>query len=92
MHILEDAICLTFLSLQFAQFNAAISDEDKMVSPSNPLSQSRQLVLIVLFFQKVVIVRKTWAKMTEAGHSMVVNELSEGMSDELKSIVGRALA
>lgn len=32
MHVLEDAICLTFLALQFAQFNTAISDEDKMVS------------------------------------------------------------
>lgn len=30
--------------------------------------------------------------MSDAGHAMVVDELLEGMSEELKSIVGRALA
>lgn len=32
MHTLEDAICLTFLSLQFAAFAQEISDADKMAS------------------------------------------------------------
>lgn len=69
MHVFEDSICLTFLELQFIEFNEAISDTEKME----------------------IIVRKTWAKMSEEGQAVVVSELLEGMPADIKVIVGRAL-
>lgn len=32
MHLFEDAICLTFLSLQFVDFSHKVDDPDKMVN------------------------------------------------------------
>ena len=70
MQLFEDAICLVFLTLQFVNFAAKLSDADKMVG----------------------IVRKTWAKMTDVGRGVVANELVGALPEDLKEIVGRALA
>jgi hypothetical protein len=40
----------------------------------------------------VGIVRKTWAKMTDAGRSVVASELVEGLPNDLKEVVSKALA
>lgn len=40
----------------------------------------------------VGIVRKTWAKMTDVGRGVVANELVGGLPDDLKEVVGKALA
>ncbi|KAL8281240.1 hypothetical protein RQP46_006274 [Phenoliferia psychrophenolica] len=70
MQLFEDAICLVFLKLQFVDFAAKLSDEEKMVG----------------------IVRKTWAKMTDVGRGVVAGELVGGLPEDLKVIVGKALA
>lgn len=40
----------------------------------------------------VIIVRKTWAKMSPLGQGVVVSELLEGMPEDLKIVVGKALS
>lgn len=40
----------------------------------------------------VVIVRKTWAKMTPDGQGVVVRELVGGLPEDLKEVVEKALA
>lgn len=70
MNLFEDAICLTFLALQFGSFADKLDDADKLV----------------------VIVRKTWAKMTPDGQGIVAREMVGGLPESLKEVVGRALA
>lgn len=77
MHLFENAICLVFLSLQFSTFS------EQYLTPEEGKAGEEKLVGIV---------RKTWAKMTEDGRKVVLEELAGGLSDELKAVVGKALA
>lgn len=40
----------------------------------------------------LVIVRKTWEKMTADGQGVVVRELLGGLPEDLQQVVGKALA
>ncbi len=62
---MEDALCLSFLEHEFAEF-AAKHPDDKVID----------------------IVRKTWRKMSERGHSLALTLALDGRAAEL---IGRAL-
>lgn len=67
VQLFEDAICLTFLAVDFAPFAAKHPDE------------------------KVIdIVRKTWAKMSERGHTEAL-QLASSLPAPLSALVERAL-
>lgn len=65
--LLEDAVCLTFIELQFGEF-AAAHPEAKVAS----------------------VVRKTWAKMSEAGHAAALR-LAESMPASQSTVLQSAL-
>jgi hypothetical protein len=66
--LLEDAVCLTFLELEYAEF-ARDHEAEKVVS----------------------ILRKTWAKMSAAGHAAAL-ELAEQLPADARALVERAVA
>jgi hypothetical protein len=65
--LLEDAVCLTFLELEYADFSRA-HEPEKVVS----------------------ILRKTWDKMSDAGHAAAL-ELAQQLPDDARALVVRAV-
>jgi hypothetical protein len=66
--LLEDAVCLTFLELEYADFSRAHT-QDKVIS----------------------ILRKTWDKMSPAGHAAAL-ELAAQLPGDARALVQRAVA
>ncbi|GAA5918039.1 hypothetical protein JCM6882_009484, partial [Rhodosporidiobolus microsporus] len=94
-HLFEDAVCLTFLRLQFADFAApylsSSSTSSTSPSPSSP-SAAPSPSPHVTPAKLAGIVAKTWAKMTPLGRGVAVEELVGGLPEDLKSVVVEAVS
>lgn len=95
MQLFEDSICIG-RSLRGPRSFACRHSRADVLPPRPPVFLALQFVD---FAEKISdedkmvgIVRKTWAKMTDAGRGVVANELVGGLPDDLKVIVGKALA
>ncbi|GAA5990807.1 hypothetical protein JCM11641_005177 [Rhodosporidiobolus odoratus] len=95
-HLFEDAICLTFLRLQFVTFSQPYlpssqpSPSPQPAMPGQPestLSSTAKPRSAPTPEKLAGIVAKTWAKMTPSGRQVAVRELVGGLPEELKEVV-----
>ncbi|GAA6009478.1 hypothetical protein JCM10207_003796 [Rhodosporidiobolus poonsookiae] len=77
-HLFEDAICLTFLRLEFVKFS-----EPYLAAPTSPETASPHVNPSKLGG----IVAKTWAKVSSNGREVAVEELVPILPEELKTVV-----
>lgn len=83
-HLFEDAVCLSFLRLEFIKF----SEPYLSASPS---SASASLSIHVNPDKLSGIIARTWAKMTPNGRGLVVEELVPILPEELKKVTLEAV-
>ncbi|GAA6003966.1 uncharacterized protein JCM10292_000628 [Rhodotorula paludigena] len=89
-HLFEDAICLTFLSLEFTSFSTSYiaptaTADGQAAAPSAEEAAARRDKL-------VTIVRKTWSKMGPLGRDVAVRELVGALGDKERQVVLDAVA